>query len=455
MSTPLEHRILEFLNTKTASSRQNRETVPSSETLQPTLLRSLHLGAYAYHHDSRSSEFRNDYLQAAMHHALTKKATLELVRIWNAQGLEPLLLKGFALAEFEYPHAAERFYGDVDVWLTPKQCAEAAKLALERGWSQVWSPETWLDGFKHEEAILRSPDWQVMLELHGSLAKARRWTPKLERFTNKLVQNSVLREWEGVRVRTLEPTDALIFMLLDRAQGDRWGRKLFDILDARVLLENHKLTRLQVEARAGELGCLDTLRVVWQSFDPWEGRYSLEQPNRRERWKRSFAARRDFGFMELERLLVGGPRRLKWSLKALPDVLWAWRHLRRTPDMHQLLSTMHISARARPDRSAKKVLEILQGAKWSLYLLGWKRDACVPRSLAVYAALRREGYAPQFVSGVRREGGAIKGHAWVELDGRPIPGSDDENAPLEFAENFRYPATLEPTSALNPLEKSG
>jgi len=453
MSTPLEYPILEFLNIKTAYSRQNQEWLASSATLQPTFLRTLHLGAYAYHHHPRSSEFRGDYLQAALHHALTKRATLELVRIWNANGLEPLLLKGFPLAEFEYPHAAERFYGDVDVWLTPNECAEAAKLALERGWSQVWSPETWLDGFKHEEAILRSPDWQVMLELHGSLAKARRWTPKLERFTQKLVQSSVLRDWEGVRVRTLAGVDALIFMLLDRAQGDRWGRKIFDILDARVLLENHTLTRTQVETRAGELGCLDTLRVVWQSFDPWEGRYSLEQPNRRERWRRSFAARRDFGFMELERLLIGGPRRLKWSFQALPDVLWAWRHLRRTPDMHQLLSEMHLPARAKPDRSPKKVLEILQGAKWSLYLLGWKHDACVPRSLAIYAALRREGYAPQFVSGVRREGGVIKGHAWVELDGRPIPGSDDENAPLEFAENFRYPATLE--TALKPLEKSG
>lgn len=455
MSIPLEHPILEFLNSKNTYFRQNQEGLPSSKTLEPSFLRSLHLGAYSYHHHPHSSEFRNDYLQAALHHALTKKATLELVRLWNDNGLEPLLLKGFALAEFEYQHAAERFYGDVDVWLTPKDCAEAARLALEGNWSQVWSPETWLDGFKHEEAILRSPDWQVMLELHGSLAKARRWTSKLERFTHKLVQNSVLREWEGGRVRTLEPTDALIFMLLDRAQGDRWGRKLFDILDAQVLLENHNLSRVQVEARARELGCLDTLRVVWQSFDPWGGRYSLEQPNRRERWQRSFAARRDFGFMELERLLIGGPRRLKWSLQALPDVLWAWRQLRRTPDMHQLLAGMHLPARMRPDRSPKKVQEILQGAKWSLYLLGWKRDACVPRSLAVYAALRREGYAPQFVSGVRREGDVIKGHAWVELDGRPIPGSDDESAPLEFAENFRYPATLEGKNASESLEKSG
>ena len=449
MSIPLERQLFQFLNGSNASD-------PAAEALDPVFVRALHLGAFAYHHHTRSSEFRADYIGAATHHALTKKWVLELVRAWNAAGLEPILLKGFALAEFEYPHSAHRFYGDVDVWLSPQDAAVAAQIGIALGWHQIWSPETWLDGYKHEEAMLFSPNRQVMLEIHGGMVKARRFDSRLEQFTQKMVQSSISRDWEGVKVRVLEPQDALIFMLLDRAQGDRWGRKIFDVLDARLLIEKYHLSKHDVQARARELKCINTLKAVFQSFDPWQGRLQLDPPTRLERWKWSFQARHDFGFQELERLLQAGPRRLKWSLEALPDVLRAWFYLRRTTDMRVLLERMNTAHSPTPSRSPKRIQQIVQGAKWSLYLLGWKRDACVPRSLAVYAALRREGYCPQFVSGVRRTNGVIKGHAWVELDGSPIPHSGDENAPLEFKENFRYPPVPQKAETpLNPLEKSG
>lgn len=407
-------------------------------SLEPQQVRALHLGAYAYHTHPAAPQFRADYLQGVARHALTRRSLLELVRAWNTAGLEPLLLKGFALAEFEYEHPAHRFYGDVDVYLSPQHEALASGTALALGWRQFCFPETGLDDFKNEMAMFYAPDRRAMLELHGSLVKARRWSPKLEQFTALLLKASTLRDWEGTRVRTLAPADALIFCLLDRT-GDRWGRKVFDFLDARVLIERHGLTRRQLDARARQLGCAGVLRVVWRSFDPWEGMLKLTPPTRLERWSWSFAARGDFGFSELERVLQAGPRRLRWALVLMPEVLRAWITLRRTSDLRALLERIEPPLRANPDRSSRRIQQIVQGCKWALVLLGWTRNACVPRSLAIYAALRREGHRPQFVSGVRRDGARIVGHAWVELKGSPLLGSGDELAPKQFAENFRHP----------------
>ncbi|MBC7646914.1 MAG: hypothetical protein H7095_07355, partial [Pseudopedobacter sp.] len=86
MSIPLERQLFQFLNGSNASD-------PAAEALDPVFVRALHLGAFAYHHHARSSEFRADYIGAATHHALTKKWVLELVRPSNAENIAPLCLK--------------------------------------------------------------------------------------------------------------------------------------------------------------------------------------------------------------------------------------------------------------------------------------------------------------------------------------------------------------------------
>ncbi len=46
---------------------------------------------------------------------------------------------------------------------------------------------------------------------------------------------------------------------------------------------------------------------------------------------------------------------------------------------------------------------------------------CLYRSLSRYAVLRGAGRPAVFVMAVRRgTGGAIEGHAWIEIDGRPF-----------------------------------
>ena len=58
-------------------------------------------------------------LDLALRHAQVVAELRPLLAAWAAEGIVPLLFKGFALAQFEYAHPAQRFYGDVDLLLPP------------------------------------------------------------------------------------------------------------------------------------------------------------------------------------------------------------------------------------------------------------------------------------------------------------------------------------------------
>lgn len=51
------------------------------------------------------------------------------------------------------------------------------------------------------------------------------------------------------------------------------------------------------------------------------------------------------------------------------------------------------------------------------------RDNCLERSLLAYRYLSRAGADPRLVVGVRKDGEAVAGHVWVEVDGEPVAES--------------------------------
>jgi hypothetical protein len=58
------------------------------------------------------------------------------------------------------------------------------------------------------------------------------------------------------------------------------------------------------------------------------------------------------------------------------------------------------------------------------------RDNCLERSLVTYRYLGRAGARPRLLVGLGRgESGAIRGHAWVVLDGRAVHDGDDALEP--------------------------
>lgn len=59
---------------------------------------------------------------------------------------------------------------------------------------------------------------------------------------------------------------------------------------------------------------------------------------------------------------------------------------------------------------------------------GFARHTCLPRSLVLQRFLVQRGLPAVLRIGVRREGGEIAGHAWVEVAGQPVGEPEDVEA---------------------------
>ncbi len=88
---------------------------------------------------------------------------------------------------------------------------------------------------------------------------------------------------------------------------------------------------------------------------------------------------------------------------------------------------------------------VVRGVRWLLRLLRVRPHGnCLPRSLIIFAMLRRRGYPVVFCSGVRYRNGKLEGHAWVELDGRVIEALHEPNNRRDYQLNIVYPTPLPP-----------
>jgi len=79
------------------------------------------------------------------------------------------------------------------------------------------------------------------------------------------------------------------------------------------------------------------------------------------------------------------------------------------------------------------------------------RGPCLPRSLTLYYFARRYGLPVQFHCGVCRTNGALQGHAWLSLAGRPF--LEANNPTDNYAVTFSFPdyaATPAPADFSSP-----
>jgi hypothetical protein len=414
-----------------------------------SVLLAANLGGYAFTRLPEQREvFKGAYAQASLRHAQIRQNLRKLVSLWNQHGLEPLLFKGFALAEFFYKDPAMRFYGDVDIFVPESQAAQASQLASELGWLEAFNREDSVLSFqdRHEYSHLYSPDRTVRLDLHVRLLQGVFADPRHVRFSEAIWKASQRQAWQGIAVRVPNPLDALLVMLMNRRWGNPWTRKPHDMLDAKLLAEGFGLTGAHLEQRASELGCARTLEVILQDFDPWKGRLVLQRPGRLERLQRDWLCRRDLGSYVVHRgrtRLMGVPTIAHWTLQTLPVVARVLKMMRQTSDIKTLVTTFEAEPAAQPDRSRTYLEGAALGVRWALRLFGYTTDTCVPRSLALFYLLSQQGHALRFVSGVRRHNGKLEGHAWVEIDGWPLEATNDMPAPQRFKENFSYGNRLE------------
>jgi hypothetical protein len=265
-----------------------------------------------------------------------------------------------------------------------------------------------------------------------------------ERITRAVWDASAEREWEGIRVRLPSAVDALLVgVVLQRCWGgDRWAVKPHDAVDFRLLAEGG-VSRAELEARADELRCRRTLDAFLTRCDPDTGRLTLAMPTADEVRGYEQAARGerpDASFAAWPYRL----RRLPRVLRIVPRGWWEMRRVRRLLSTRTDLRALLEALTPRPMPGVPAPMRARMEAEEGIRLAArvFPRGAhgpCVLRSLALYAALRRQGWPAVFVSGVRRDGERIVGHAWVELDGRTLPGLREKRNRELFSVTFVHP----------------
>ncbi|HEX8358821.1 MAG TPA: lasso peptide biosynthesis B2 protein [Longimicrobium sp.] len=411
------------------------------------LLRRNALAAYAYTvlppgHPERAG-LRGDYLASLARHQRIRAELLPLLKAWNEAGVEVLLFKGFHLAEFVYPAPGARFHGDVDVVVRHAQVERAREAARAQGWREEADTGR---AYAHNVCSLHSPGGEVCVDLHRfAIQSELPWTGVPQRVTDAVWSASRERVWEGARIREASETDALLVgLVLQRCWGgDRWRLKAHDAIDFRLL--SRHVPRAALEARARELGASGALRRFLERCDPDAGRLSLAVPARRERWAWDVAALAERGpigpLQKGADALVNLPRWAPAAARAALRLLQARRALRRDTGLTGLLQSMTLPA-VHPRRDPRERYHAVRAIVHLSRLAPHNpRGDCLVRSLAVYAELRSQGWPVSFVSGIRREGAGLLGHAWVELDGAVLPELGEPANRSVYTVNFTYPGS--------------
>ncbi|WP_339096556.1 lasso peptide biosynthesis B2 protein [Deinococcus sp. VB142] len=390
---------------------------------------------------------RKQALDLGVRHSALRAELRPLLAAWAAEGIEVLLFKGFALAEFEYASAGERFHGDVDIVL-PEDAAlvmRAAHIALALGWrsdGQHADPATWT----HECMHLFSPQGQVRIDGHRWLVTplSGAKTERLRNFTAQVWQRAEHRDWDGIPVRLMQPLDAAVFVGLGRSWGgDTGGVKPADYLDLQLFIRKYGLDRAALQTRAEALGGGGTWRAFEQVCQPLTQTLQLDMAQTRSLIAAGLAqdglnARRGLWRSRMMTL------KQTWPLlpSALVDVAAAWWAVRRGGDPRRHLRAW-TPARAPVRLPLRELNRRLVAVHWWVRLLYPKQfhqGVCLPRAYASYRNLRRAGHPVTFISGAGRQAGQFAAHAWIEDDHGAIELYNEPLNRQRFGVVFSHPA---------------
>ena len=412
-------------------------------------LRRSRLAAYAYtvlpEEHPLKAELRVDYLSSLARHQKITAELVPLIAAWKQAGIEVLLYKGFYFAEFIYPAPGARFHGDVDLLVRPEQAGAALDIARRMGWSVAFDAEATRRSESAEAFVVYRPGGATRIDAHRWVVRRYpRFHSRPLALTRSLWEASMPREWRGTQVRLPAAPDAVLMgLVLDRCVGDRWrGFKPHDALDLAALMERG-LTLDHVRQRARQLGIGRTTELVLSCYDPQRG--TLTAPPRWSAGWRWLVSLLETGGarppLSLDRIArVPG---LAWDvITVLPTARRVRGALRRHRDIRQVLNSLTPNPLPPTQTTPYRRWRTIRALRWAFkrFPLGPDQGDCLPRSLAIYAALRAQGWPAIFVSGVRKEGDRILGHAWVELDGSVLPELSYRREPAgPYVPSFRYP----------------
>jgi Uncharacterised nucleotidyltransferase/Transglutaminase-like superfamily len=421
-------------------------------------IRALKLEGWAYTrldtNDPRRQDLRPTMLMRAAKHSLVRQHVTNLILCWNSGQLEPLIFKGFALAEFVYAYPFERYYGDVDVLLPRVVAPKASRLARDQGWTEVKSLEGSPELYRHEYSNFLSADRTCRIDFHTDIIQGHHADSRRDWLSQVIYEAAERTQLGQAWIRLPMPADLLILTMISRRWGERWAQHVNDYPDARAMVERFDLTPDAVLKRARILRCEATIKTVLERCDPWRQKIDLSSPSFVERWRKDWRCSSDFGLREWERFSripphFNGFRKVVWPL------VNAYQARGQGGDLYGLVSQFDRQPVAGQKANYAALESVQYGMNWAQRLSPFKFNLCVPRSLALLQVLSEAGFAASFVSGVRRINGKLDGHAWLEVDGEPLEIVGDTNAPLLFKENFRYDNWLlrqRKAQAVKPLD---
>lgn len=367
-------------------------------------------------------------MRAHLRHVRIRQDLIELIRAWNDAGIEPVLYKGFALAEFVYPLPGTRFHSDVDLLVSPADFSRAVVIARTLGWDCPHDYTHWAWRLKDpHERTLRRPGAQAALDLHQRLVlTVLPWTARERALTVKAHEQSSTLNWHGMRIRILSPADAFIFgLVISRCWGgDHWRLNAHDYPDAQALVARG-LTQAQLVRRAAELNVGRTLGNFLRRCNPFERFVDLRPPTVLQILGWELQSATEHVPLLVGNLLTGFVR--AWlALMYLPQVLplfWeAQRALQSAPGIAEALNTLEGSSA----RWGSGAVDVVFYGWWARRL---RRTDHPLWPIMTYTALRRRGERPVFRMGER----AGRTRAWVEISGRELA---EFNAELHGTKSF-------------------
>lgn len=281
----------------------------------------------------------------AARHMVTKRVIAALVGAWHAAGIEVLIFKGFALAEFVYQDPTWRSYSDVDIALRkpadgdwPSLTARASAIASELGYEVHGRPEfsdefDSLHGLSYAGptilTLFHRPS-RTNVDVHSRVVhnchdESRR-VMKQQVITDAVWRDASHELLGDVPVRTPTAVDAaLVGLILNRTwSADSSHIRPQDYLDLARLMASPGCDKSALRQRATELGASATLAFFLRRCDPTVGTVTLRSPNAVERFIYDLRLSPEHGNRALavrSRELRRLPSRMSRALAELPNVI--------------------------------------------------------------------------------------------------------------------------------------
>ncbi len=219
----------------------------------------------------------------------------ELVSLFGSEGIEPLVLKGAALAQTVYPNPALRHSDDIDILVRPEQFSGACDLLERCGWESIdniFDPTKKAhvaESFKHSDHRKR----YLPLDLHRDLHSCLRFNSETE--IPALFERALRVESSGVSFLTLHPVDALIHASLHFTLLHRGPFRLIWIYDFVLLAETLKGQRdwSLLQARSVTMHARLAVERCLKLAEAWTGLRMPTPFDDFSRWPKADATERD------------------------------------------------------------------------------------------------------------------------------------------------------------------